>query len=401
MTEPTSTFGLRDRLRENSALPLSLAQSRCNCTATNRLADDELLSATMNGPLPTDAPELTAQWLTSVLREPFSGVDVAAVTVIGRSASTNLHLRLAVTYNAQAGSPDSLFVKLPPLDAPHRQMVSAAAMGAREVGFYQNLAPGLALRVPACYFAEARPDGSFLLLLEDLGTARFRVSDGTWAPAGSLAPRALEELAAMHVAFENPNALALVAPWAPPAPVSDRRPLLSLLHDVLNAHAAELSAAYVEVGQLYVSNQARIDELWAWGPQSFLHGDPHVGNVFVEGERIGFFDWGMATIGHVMKEVSYFLTMGLDLDDRTTNQRALLDHYLRARQTCGGSALSFDEAWETHRLLAGYNVIASFLGLTPPYNKPERLVFSSNFRRRAMQSLDDLDTVAALRSALA
>jgi hypothetical protein len=66
----------------------------------------------------------------------------------------------------------------------------------------------------------------------------------------------------------------------------------------------------------------------------------------------------------------------------------------------GGAPIAFDDAWSAHRILAGYNVLASFLGLTPPYNAPERHLFSSTFRQRAMAALEDLETVDAIRSAL-
>jgi aminoglycoside phosphotransferase (APT) family kinase protein len=131
-----------------------------------------------------------------------------------------------------------------------------------------------------------------------------------------------------------------------------------------------------------------------------VHGDPHIGNLFLDEGRVGFLDWGMATIGSPLKDVSYFLTMGVEVDDRRRMQEDLLRHYLDVRRVLGGSAITYDEAWRAHRLLAGYNVLASFLGLTPPYDAPERQLFSGNFRRRAMASLDDLDTVDAIQNLL-
>jgi hypothetical protein len=67
-----------------------------------------------------------------------------------------------------------------------------------------------------------------------------------------------------------------------------------------------------------------------------------------------------------------------------------------AGRALGGTSAEPHEAWEFHRLFAGYNVLASFLGLTPPYNAPERQVFSGGFRRRAMASIDALETVDAI-----
>ena len=293
-----------------------------------------------------------------------------------------------------------MFAKLPPPDPTHRQAIGAAAMGAREVSFYTQVAPSVSLRVPEAYVAEVDDDGAFVLLLEDLGAGDIAISDGTWAVPGELAPRALEELAELHVAYEDRARRAARASWAAPAPRTDRQPLLDKLAVVLNAHADELSDDYVAVGRLYVDHHGELDRLWAEGPATLLHGDPHIGNLFLDGGRVGFLDWGMTTIGPPLKDVSYFLTMGVETEDRRRLQGDLLRHYLDARRGLGGTPIAFDDAWEAHRVLAGYNVLASFLGLTPPYDAPERRVFSSNFRLRAMAALEDLDTLGALRAAL-
>jgi aminoglycoside/choline kinase family phosphotransferase len=351
----------------------------------------------MSSGLPCDVSGLTPAWMSSAMGHRFPGVEVAEVSEIGRSASTNLHLRLGLGYAHRGGAPDSVFAKLPPRDPSHRQAIGAAAMGAREANFYAHIAPSLSMRVPDAYFTSIDEDGSFLLLLEDLATDGIRISDGSWAVPGELAPRALEELAELHVAFEDPAVQRARAPWAPPAPPSDRQPMIAKLREVITEHADELSDDYIAVGRLYVDHHLELERVWADGPPTLVHGDPHIGNLFVDHDRVGFLDWGMTTIGSPLKDVSYFLTMGVEPEDRRKMQTDLLQHYLDVRRSLGGTAISFDDAWAAHRVLAGYNVVASFLGLTPPYNAPERRLFSSSFRQRAMLALEDLETVAALR----
>src|SRR6188508_1796475 len=127
----------------------------------------------MSSALPFDVSGLTPAWLSSALGHRFPGAEVDAVSELGRSASTNLHLRLGLGFTKQAGAPDSVFAKLPPRDPTHRQAIGAAAMGAREANFYTHIAPSISMRVPAAYFTTIDADGSFLLLLEDLGTDGF------------------------------------------------------------------------------------------------------------------------------------------------------------------------------------------------------------------------------------
>jgi hypothetical protein len=352
-------------------------------------------------PSPTDIQDVTPAWLTEALDARHPGVRVAAVEQLGRTTATNLHLRLGLTYEVRAGAPDSLFVKLPPLDSAHSQAIGAFAMGEREARFYADVAPLVALRVPTAHHVGIDDDGAFVLLLEDLVATGCSISDGTWAIPGDLAAGALVELAEMHARFEDDELRHKVVPWASERPPTANDFTLRTLRRVVDEHRDELSEAYVAVAELYLERHAEMSALWDRGPHTLVHGDAHIGNVFVDGRRVGFFDWGLAKISTPMWDVSYFLTMAVDPDDRRSMQRDLLQHYLDARRSHGGTDITFDEAWLTHRTQSAYTVIASFLGLVPPYNAPAVRPFGTAFRERSMQALDDLETVAALREVLA
>jgi hypothetical protein len=355
----------------------------------------------MTGPLPTELRGLTPMWLSSALARRHPGVRVAAVEVLDATERTNHHLRLALQYDVQAGAPDTLFCKLPPLDPEHRERIGAAGMGLREVSVYSEVAPALSMRVPTCYFAAADADGSFVLLLEDLAARGARISDGSWAVPGALARAAVADLAELHVRYEDPVRRASAARWATASRSAPAEFIQRTLRYVLDHCRDQLSAAYLEIVALYLDHHARIEAAWDAGPQTLLHADPHIGNLFLDGDRVGFLDWGMARIGTPMRDVSFFLTMGLEPDDRRRDERDLVRHYVDARRTLGGEPIAFDDAWLAHRVHAAYGVIASFLSLVPPYNTEARRMFTSNFRARAMAALDDLDAVAALRAAIA
>jgi aminoglycoside/choline kinase family phosphotransferase len=350
-------------------------------------------------PLPADSTDLTPAWLTTALSPRHPGVRVAAVEVLDATERTNHHLRLGLTYDAQAGAPDTLFCKLPPRDPAHRTRIGAGAMGAREVHFYNEVAPSLSLRVPGCSFAAADPDGSFVMLLEDLVARGAAISDGSWAVPGKLAGGALAELAELHVRYEDPARLASVAPWA--ASQRGKTPdfVIQTLRHVIDHCADQLNDAYLAIAALYIDHGDAIEAAWDAGPRTLIHGDAHIGNLFLDGDRVGFLDWGMAKIGTPMRDVSFFLTMGVEPAGRRRDERDLVQHYLDARRALGGSAIPFEDAWRAHRLHAAYGVIASFLSLVPPYNSEARRMFTSSFRARAMAAIDDLDSVGALREA--
>ncbi|MCA9504646.1 MAG: phosphotransferase [Myxococcales bacterium] len=352
----------------------------------------------MTRSLPADVDDLTPEWLSRALAVRHPGVRVGGVEVLDRTERTNLHAWLRLDYDVAAGAPETLFCKLPPTNPEHRARIGATGMGTREAWFYRDLAPRLSMRMPEVHYAEAESGGDFVLLLEDLSARGCAVSDGTWAISGDLAAGAIEDLAELHVRFEDAEKLAAIAPWA-----SETRPrstefTVRTLRHVIEHHADKVSAAYLEVARRYADDPEGVEALWARGPRTLIHADAHIGNLFVDAGRVGFLDWGMLCVYPAMRDVSFFLTMGMDALERKRCERDLVRHYVDTRRALGGSPLSFDDAWTAHRLHAAYTVIASFLTMVPPYDAESRRVFTEAFRARSIASLDDLDSVGLLAS---
>jgi hypothetical protein len=346
--------------------------------------------------LPVDASDLTPAWLSEVL-----GVEVVDATVVDHASATNQRMRIDLTYAAATTGPPSLFVKLPPLDPAHREMIGATGMGEREARFYADVAPSVELRVPRAYYAAFADDGNFVLLLEDLAAGGCAFSDGAWGITADTAADALEELARFHARFEDPALRATVAPWlAAPQPLhSDFA--AQLMRAVLDEHGDSLTPAYIAAGELYIKHHAQLDELWNAGPQTFIHGDPHIGNVFLDRARVGFFDWGLSRASTALRDVSYFLTMAVDPEERRKSERDLLRLYLTALRTAGGADITFDEAWSVHRVQAGYTVVATFLAFMPSYATSDARDLGVALRKHSELALDDLQVVDAVRAALA
>lgn len=354
----------------------------------------------MSNPLPGDVDGLTPEWLSRALSGRHPGVRVRAVELLDRTERTNLHARLRLRYDEAAGAPETIFCKLPPTNPEHRAMIGATGMGTREAWFYRDLAPLLSMRMPTAHHAEANDTGDFVLLLEDLTARGCAVSDGTWAISADLAAKAIEELAALHVRFQDADRLAAIAPWAAKKRAGSIDFTVRTLRHVIEHHAGRLSEAYLAVARLFAERPGDVNAIWDRGPQTLIHGDAHIGNLFVDEGEVGFLDWGMLCVYSAMRDVSFFLTMGMESDDRRREERTLIRHYVDVRRALGGAPLSFDDAWLAHRLHAAYGVIASFLTLVPPYDTESRRVFTTAFRARASAALDDLESVAALRAAL-
>jgi len=346
-------------------------------------------------PLPSNPTELTPAWLSEVL-----GASVTSVEVLDHAFATNQRARIGLTYEKSGAGPDSLFVKLAPLDEGHRQMIGAIGMGAREAQFYADVAGTIVLPVPRCWFAGAEGD-LFVLLLEDLASRGCRFSDGGWGVGAAAAANALEDLARFHARFEDPAARDAVAPWLR---TPDRGPgsaaTAGLMRWVLDQKVDTLSSNYSAIGELYVEHHAWFDEMWNAGPQTLVHGDLHIGNVFLDSDRVGFIDWGLSRTSTHLRDVSYFLTMSVDIEERRANERALLQTYLDALRSAGGVEIPFDDAWQAHRLQASYTVVATFLAYMPTYMDGDGVTLGKSLLARADAALEDLDVVDAVRAAL-
>jgi aminoglycoside phosphotransferase (APT) family kinase protein len=177
--------------------------------------------------------------------------------------------------------------------------------------------------------------------------------------------------------------------------------IVQLLRTVLDEHRDVLTPSYVAAGGLYAEHHRRVDELWESGPQTYIHGDPHIGNVFLDRGRVGFHDWGLSRVSTPMRDVSYFLTMAVDPDERRRSERDLLRLYLGALRAAGGPDIAFDAGWFAHRVLTGYTVLATFLVFMPSYATAAAQVLGADLRKRSELALDDLDAVAAMNEALA
>ena len=346
-----------------------------------------------------DSPEaIHPAWLTRALSERHPGVRVVNVEVVERDEVTNAHARLRVAYDPAAGAPEWLFCKMLPTVESRRRAIAQTGMGVREAQFYQRLAPKLALRVPKAHVAlHDERDDSYVLLLEELLHSGCHIPDGTVGIGVGAAAGALEDLAELHLRYADPERRSAEAGWVPP-PIFDPSYGAALLDHALRNHRHQLSDPFARIAELYVTRAEALHALWEQGPITVIHGDPHLGNLFYDGARVGFLDWGIISTGNPLRDVSYFLVLALSVEDRRAHERDLLRHYLEFCSAHGRSWAGFDEAWRTHRLLGSYCVVASCQAAAFRESISEhRSAYSEAFLARVEAAVEDLDSVGALR----
>ena len=350
--------------------------------------------------IPARASEIDPAWLEHALAIRHPGARVESVEITASAEVTNNHAWLRVRYAEPAGAPESLFCKLLPEEPARRAAIAQTGMGLREARFYDALAPLLRFRVPRAHavrFDES--DGAFVLLLEDLKVSGCTVSTGPESVSSDAAAAALEDLAELHVRFEDParrqREAAFVRPPDPPSDYGSTRLAWAIAH-----RRDSMSDAFAEASQLYIDHQPALHALWSAGPSTVIHGDAHIGNLFFDRDRTGFLDWGMIVISTPLRDVSYFLQMTLSVDDRRKDERRLLRHYLDARRALGGSPLEPDAAFLTYRIQAAYLAPAACQVVTLPDDAtPARRRFAGAFQQRAEAAIEDLEACQAVRRA--
>ena len=145
----------------------------------------------------------------------------------------------------------------------------------------------------------------------------------------------------------------------------------------------------LEVGFRHSATEARR------GPQTVLHGDPHPANTYsIPGGRTGFYDWQLARTGNWSHDIGYFLAGSLAIDDRRSNERALLAEYLDVLSHAGVDASGFDEAWTRYRATPAYGLATWLHTIAAGSFQPLDTCLATI--RRFAAAYDDLETADTL-----
>lgn len=352
---------------------------------------------------PSKSSAVTAQWLTEQLGKSVGAVALAADPLDGTTGTTDRR-RLAVEWDEagkDAGLPANLFIKSSPLNAKNRIMVGALDMAVNEVRFYQQASGELEGIVPKAWFAYAGIGARFLIVLDDLavqGAKPYALADRCEIDH---ARGLVDAFARLHAQFwESPRFtqdLSWVRTWS-------TRPgnlVLKTFYSrgrkgALKLDRPETTPAVRAVsGALDKHIDAYYREFEA-GPLTLLHGDSHLGNTYsMPDGRSGLLDWQVVWQGPGLREVTYWMTSGLDPDVRRPHERELLERYLEGLRAGGVADVpTLDAAYERYRLYAAEAWDATAMTIAwPGLQAPEN---SEAAWRRTCVAVEDLDTAAAL-----
>lgn len=312
---------------------------------------------------PQRASDVGAAWLGRTLGSAVPGARLLDVEDRGATSGTTHRRRLLLGWNAagrDAGLPAHVFVKATSPSAKNRTMVAGLSMAVTEVKFYEQVRPALGDVAPAVYFGWAGRGARFVLVLEDLiESGAEPIVPGE--PVTIDHVRAvIEQLARLHAAYwESPRFAGDLA-WV--APMTGR-PGFALLANqfrrvrrsfLARADERGLSARVRRMARLLNEHDERLYRGWAHGPQTFVHGDCHVGNTYrLPGGRAGLLDWQVVFRTRGVREISYLAIPALDRDTRQRHEQDLIRRYLEVLAQSGvAEPPTFEQAWEDYRFFA-------------------------------------------------
>jgi thiamine kinase-like enzyme len=256
-----------------------------------------------------------------------------------------------------------VFVKLPPFDERQRKFVTSVGMGEAEARFYRDLAGEVPVRVPRTWFADTDDDDGYVMVLEDLVASGCRFPNPTDEDIEKRSLDIVEQLAALHARFwESPRFddggdLAWLARKGTGGG-DGGAPFIQMAVDSLGD---QLPETFHRLADLYLARNRDIGRLWNSGPRTFVHGDPHMGNLFVDTEaddRTGFLDWAVIGRSPGLRDVAYVLCNSVPAEVRAANERAWLERYC-ALLGESGIELTPEKAWEQYRLFAVYSWVSA------------------------------------------
>ena len=286
----------------------------------------------MSGGLPLSVEQVTVPWLRWALSSQAPGLRVRDAEIVGVDHGTCTRVRIRVECTGHAARPVPEYVILKGGFEPHSR--SMAYLHEMEVRAYREVFGSLGLPAPAWFFAAYNGEQrQGIVIMEDLTLRGVRFFPPQRAARPAEIARWLSALAAFHArTWNSPELHAGRWCWAPEHTTEFRRRMADYFVPDVWRNLVDAPRGAAASVRFHDADWARnaLDRLTAVAqrrPQALLHGDAHLGNLYLDATGApGFFD-PLTRRGPVMRDVAYLICGGLDVVDRRRAEGDLLRHY--------------------------------------------------------------------------
>ena len=350
----------------------------------------------MKGRIPT--PEtVSPAFLTECLRA--AGHDAVEVRDFTSEGIGTGQIGRCIRYRLELGgeqgsAPSQLVGKFPSDDPQSRQTGVQLRNFLKEVSFYRELQPRLAIRTPRCYFAAIEGEGpEFMLLLEDLAPAV--QGDQIAGCSPSVAHAAVQELVGLHAPSWCDAALRGSAWLGEPSQMLieiGRTLYRTQLPAFLERYGSRLAEDEVGIIERVADSKGPPFELL---PEVFgvVHVDYRLDNLLIDESKtppsVAVVDWQSLTLGSPLSDVAYFLGAGLLPEVRREVERGIVGDYHRALCEAGVRGYPWERCWADYRrgAFAGFAVTVIASVMVQQTERGDEM-FIAMARRHARHALD-------------
>jgi Ecdysteroid kinase-like family len=357
------------------------------------------------GTIPTRPEDLTAEWLTSVLRQ--NGVDgvVAGFRTerFGEGAGMmSLLARIELEYASGSG-PASVVVKMPSASDANRATAVAFHCYERETFFLRDIAPRTPARIPLVYHAAIAGEEDFVVVMEDM--RGYHIGDQVLGCTVEQARLGMPCIAQFHASFwgkvDHPDYDFI--PYHYPSYFSDAMHSTAVqVWDRMVEFAGDaLPRELRDVKERYL---AAVPGLQKWAtdePRTIVQGDFRLDNLFFgttpEHAPIALSDWQGLLRGKAAHDIAYFLSQSTPTELRREHERDLVARWHAGLVAGGVRDYGAEQAWEDYRraVLCLWSYVAVIAGVLEEGNERGRRWMTEMVRRSAATILD-LELLALL-----
>ncbi len=324
------------------------------------------------------AREMTTAWLTEVLAEAGIGairsgsdavIESMDLTSIG-TGQVGENVRFVLTWSSDDPSlPKTVVGKFPSQSEISRGTAALTGTYVHEVGFYRDLAAGVAICVPTVHYAAGDPEANdFVLIMQDIRGAE--QGDQLAGCTVEQAELAVDQAAALHGPTWAATSDLLSLDWVIAPDLNRAKGRCDLYQMVFdgfaNRYAEVMSAEDIELGRTMIGHLMTLAEATIGSVDSsnadqalcLTHNDYRLDNMLFGVEpgsaSLTVVDWQTVGIGSGPTDLAYMLGSGLLPDIRVEHEQRLVQRYIDGL-TAHGTEVPFDAIWDRY-------VLGSFSG---------------------------------------
>lgn len=284
-------------------------------------------------------------WLSRALDDVPDGGEVVEVEPLDSSRTIASKIRIGVVVKRTDGVRESRAYCV----KGHFADPNGADPLATETRFYRDMRPRVGIRTPRPHYTGVdEAAGRSLIIMDDV------VSEGGWfldarsRHSIETIRDTLGQLARLHAATWGAGKWDEFD-WLTWGVRQSRKeyPVDVLQAQLGDGRGSGLSPALLDA-ECVREAMSRVAEVTS---TCVVHGDAHSGNIYLDSAGRGcWLDWQVVHIGHWATDVSYHIATSLEIDDRRTYERELLQHYLDQLAALGIDRPDWEEAWEHYTL---------------------------------------------------